>query len=224
MHQLINNKKVKISLILFFFIFLSSYYSNSKFEDNKLFYIEEIKYENNNLISDELLDQYFGYLINKNILFLNQGKFKNIYKDLPIINNIRIKKIYPNKIKIIIEEKKLIAKNQSKFLLEDWTFINQDLIQNNNDKNIPLINEFEIGFIEVYKNLKKYNLQNKKVSEFYMNKIGRWDITFSDNKKIKLPEKNVSNSLKNFFAIENQTEYKNFKSFDYRISNKLILE
>ena len=224
MHQLINNKKIKISLILFFFIFLSSYYSNSKFEDNKLFYIEEIKYENNNLISDELLDQYFGYLINKNILFLNQGKFKNIYKDLPIINKIRIKKIYPNKIKIIIEEKKLIAKNQSKFLLEDWTFINQDLIQNNNDKNIPLINEFEIGFIEVYKNLKKYNLQNKKVSEFYMNKIGRWDITFSDNKKIKLPEKNVSNSLKNFFAIENQTEYKNFKSFDYRISNKLILE
>ena len=224
MHQLINNKKVKISLILFFFIFLSSYYSNSKFEDNKLFYIEEIKYENNNLISDELLDQHFGYLINENILFLNQGKFKNIYKDLPIKNKIRIKKIYPNKIKIIIEEKKIIAKNQSKFLLEDWTFIDQDLIQNNNDKYIPLINEFEIGFIEVYKNLKKYNLQNKKVSEFYMNKIGRWDITFSDNKKIKLPEKNVSNSLKNFFAIENQTEYKNFKSFDYRISNKLILE
>ena len=145
-------------------------------------------------------------------------------RHLIFTNKIRIKKIYPNKIKIIIEEKKLIAKNQSKFLLEDWTFINQDLIQNNNDKNIPLINEFEIGFIEVYENLKKYNLQNKKVSEFYMNKIGRWDITFSANKKIKLPEKNVSNSLKNFFAIENQTEYKNFKSFDYRISNKLILE
>ena len=70
----------------------------------------------------------------------------------------------------------------------------------------------------------KYNLQNKQVSEFNLNKVGRWDIVFSDKKKVKLPENNYGISLKNFFEIEKKPEFNEFKIFDYRVQDKLILE
>ena len=113
---------------------------------------------------------------------------------------------------------------QSTVLLEDWSEINSNLITHIEGEELPLINIFNPEFIEVYKSFIKYNLQNKKVSEFYANKIGRWDIIFSDKKELKLPEKNFSSALKNFFEIEQKQEFKEFKIFDYRIEDKLILE
>ncbi len=223
MHQLINNKKIKIFLILFFFILLSSYNKDIK-NSNKFFYIKKIEFENNYFVSDELLNQYFNFLNNKNIFTIDQNEFNKIYKKLPFIKNIIVKKIYPNKIKITITEKKPVAVKQSTVLLEDWSEINSNLITNIEGEELPMINKFTPEFIEVYKSFIKYNLQNKKVSEFYANKIGRWDIIFSDKKKLKLPEKNFSSALKNFFEIEQKQEFKEFKIFDYRIEDKLILE
>jgi len=223
MHQLINNKKIKIFLILFFLILLSSY--NKDIENsNKFFHIKTIEFENNYFVSDELLNQYFNFLNNKNIFILDQNELNETYKKLPLIQNIIVKKIYPNKIKIIITEKKPVAVMQSTVLLEDWSEINSNLITHIEGEELPLINIFNPEFIEVYKSFIKYNLQNKKVSEFYANKIGRWDIIFSDKKELKLPEKNFSSALKNFFEIEQKQEFKEFKIFDYRIEDKLILE
>jgi cell division septal protein FtsQ len=223
MHQLINNKKIKIFLIFFFFILLSSYNKDIK-NSNKFFYIKTIEFENNYFVSDELLNQYFNFLNNKNIFILDQNELNETYKKLPLIQNIIVKKIYPNKIKIIITEKKPVAVMQSTVLLEDWSEINSNLITHIEGEELPLINIFNPEFIEVYKSFIKYNLQNKKVSEFYANKIGRWDIIFSDKKELKLPEKNFSSALKNFFEIEQKQEFKEFKIFDYRIEDKLILE
>ena len=223
MHQLINNKKIKFFLILFFFILLSSYNKDIK-NSNKFFHIKTIEFENNYFVSDELLNQYFNFLNNKNIFTIDQNELNKIAKKLPLIQNIIVKKIYPNKIKITITEKKPVAVKQSTVLLEDWSEINSNLITNIEGEELPLINIFNPEFIEVYNSFIKYNLQNKKVSEFYANKIGRWDIIFSDKKELKLPEKNFSSVLKNFFEIEQKQEFKEFKIFDYRIKDKLILE
>ena len=223
MHQLINNKKIKFFLILFFFILLSSYNKDIK-NSNEFFHIKTIEFENNYFVSDELLNQYFNFLNNKNIFTIDQNELNKIAKKLPLIQNIIVKKIYPNKIKIIITEKKPVAVMQSTVLLEDWSEINSNLITHIEGEELPLINIFNPEFIEVYKSFIKYNLQNKKVSEFYANKIGRWDIIFSDKKELKLPEKNFSSALKNFFEIEQKQEFKEFKIFDYRIEDKLILE
>ena len=44
-----------------------------------------------------------------------------------------------------------------------------------------------------------------------------------DKKILKLPVKNYSESLKNFMSIKNKTNFENYKIFDYRLNNQLVL-
>ena len=45
-----------------------------------------------------------------------------------------------------------------------------------------------------------------------------------DNKVIKLPVTNYTSSLKNYLNLKEKKEFKNYKVFDYRIRNQLILK
>jgi len=90
-----------------------------------------------------------------------------IDKKLPLIQNIIVKKIYPNKIKITITEKKPVAVKQSTVLLEDWSEINSNLITNIEGEELPLINIFNPEFVEVYKSFIKYNLQNRTMGYYF---------------------------------------------------------
>ena len=50
------------------------------------------------------------------------------------------------------------------------------------------------------------------------------DLTTKENQTIKLPIKNYISSLENFFEIKDQYNFRQYKSFDYRITNQLILK
>ena len=52
----------------------------------------------------------------------------------------------------------------------------------------------------------------------------RWDIETKDNKIIKLPIKNYTQSLENYLKIKSKSEFKKYRVFDYRIKNQLILK
>ena len=56
--------------------------------------------------------------------------------------------------------------------------------------------------------------------------IGRWDIKTKQGVIIKLPAQNYSQSIKNFLSNYEKFDFKNFKTFDYRVKkrtyNKMI--
>ena len=62
------------------------------------------------------------------------------------------------------------------------------------------------------------------IKKFYLFESKRWDIITLENQIIKLPIKNYDLSLKNFIKLKNQTNFRKYKTFDYRINDQLILK
>ncbi len=61
------------------------------------------------------------------------------------------------------------------------------------------------------------------IKSFYFFESGRWDLIMQDDKVVKLPIKNYLFSLKNFMLSRGNSNFNNYKIFDYRIKDQLIL-
>jgi hypothetical protein len=61
------------------------------------------------------------------------------------------------------------------------------------------------------------------IKSFYFFESGRWDLGMYDDKMIKLPIKDYLVSLKNYMESRNNSNFNNYKIFDYRIKDQLIL-
>ena len=59
---------------------------------------------------------------------------------------------------------------------------------------------------------------------FYFFETKRWDLTTKKNQTIKLPPNNFEKSLKNFMIIKNEENFNQYKTFDYRIKEQLIIK
>ena len=82
----------------------------------------------------------------------------------------------------------------------------------------------EKSFKIFYSEIKKINFPIDFIKKFYLFNSNRWDLTTKENQTIKLPIKNYISSLENFFQIKDQYNFRQYKSFDYRITNQLILK
>ncbi len=218
--------KKKLLFAIFLLFLLSTYSSRNHFDFGSIFNIKHIEVENNNILKESEIKKDFSFLYKKNLFFLKIHEVKKELDELSFIESFEIKKIYPNKIKIKIFEKKPIAIIQNK---REKYFITTkgDLITYFNYKNfanLPIVFGDENSFMVLYKNLKKLNFPIKKIKSFYLFETKRWDLTTERNQLIKLPIKNYQESLKNFINIKDQSNFEKFKIFDYRIKGQLILK
>ena len=71
--------------------------------------INEIRFENNKIVSNEELIKDLSFLYNKNIIFLNTLEIKKKLNKNSFIESLQVKKVYPNKLVIKIFEKQPIA-------------------------------------------------------------------------------------------------------------------
>jgi cell division protein FtsQ len=142
------------------------------------------------------------------------------------IQSFEIKKIYPNKLKIKIFEKKPIAILQHK--KEKFYFTkNGDLINYINleeFKNLPIVMGGKKNFGTFYNELKKINFPISLIKQFNFFESKRWDLLTYKNKIIKLPIKNYISSLENFINVGSKDNFDKYKIFDYRIKDQLILK
>ena len=218
------NKKNYLIFFLIFIIF-STYSPKKSFEYN-FFSIEKIilfKNESNNL---NILDSEFEFLKGKNITTISQTDFKNIIEKYPLIKEIKIKKIYPNKIELNIETKKilgiLLEKKEKKLITADneiLYFKKKYIFQ-----NLPYIYGGAQNFYELYRLLKEIKFPIHEIKTYYYFEINRWDLKLQNGKIIKLPNKNIKKSLLNFMENYELNTFDKFKIFDYRIKDELILK
>ena len=141
------------------------------------------------------------------------------------IESFKIKKKYPNTLKIEIYEKKPIAvlfNKKNKFYLSEKI----DLIEFKNLPNyrtLPYVLGNKDDFKIFYKNLKKINFPLDIIKKYSLYKTNRWDLETKDNQVIRLPSKNYTKSLENFLNLKSKNDFVKYELFDYRISNQLIL-
>ena len=191
-----------------------------------IFKVEEVKIDNNYILKDIEIMKNLSFLNNSSLIFLKNSSIEEKLKKLSFIESFKIKKIYPNKLKITIFEKKPIAILQHKkkkfYLSEIIDLIDYQELKNYN--NLPIIFGSQESFKSLYINLKKINFPINLIKKYYLYELNRWDFETYKMKIIKLPEKNYNESLKNFMILREKNNFDKYKVFDYRINNQLILK
>ena len=218
-------KKKTIFGIALFTLF-STFISQNKFTINK-FEIKEIKIENNEILEDQELINIFSFLYTKNIIFLNSYELKKNIDPNNFIEKIEIKKILPDKLIIKVFEKEpiaiLIDRYEKKYYLGKKT----NLIEFRKIlkyENLPILKGEPKNFKNLFDNLVKINFPIDQILSFQHFKVNRWNIEMIDKKILKLPGKNYIKSLVNFMSIKDKSNFKEYKIFDYRLNNQLILK
>jgi len=211
--------------LIMLFILLTTYKPQFTFIQNFKLNIKEIIVVNNSIINSLEIKQKLNFLYDKNLLSINTKNIEHNLKSISFIESFSMKKIYPNKLKLTILEKKPIAiiqnRKDKKYISDKGELINYKEIEIYN--NLPLVFGNGKSFYTLYKKLHEINFPVDSIKSFYFFESGRWDLTLIDDKIIKLPVKNFLLSLKNFMKSKNNSKFDNYKIFDYRIKNQLIL-
>ena len=218
------NKRFIISMVLI--LLLSTYSIQNNFKINTKTNIQELFIENNFHVREERIKEKLSFLYDTNILFLKKKDLEKKLNEIDLIESFKIKKIYPNKIKIKIFEKKpiaiLIYKEKKTYFTNKGDLIN--FFESTEYERLPLIFGDKENFEIFYEDLKKINYPIHEIEKFYFFKSKRWDIITKNSQTIKLPINNYNQSLKNFIKMKDLDNFKKYKIFDYRINNQLILK
>ena len=162
----------------------------------------------------------------RSIFYIDENKINLSIKKFDFIKNFKIKKIYPNILKFMINEIDPVAiyfdKKKLFFLTEDG----QSIKYLNLEKfsKLPTVIGKKDNFKIFYQNLKKTNFKMSQIISYRHFEIGRWDIVLEDKRVIKLPANNYLQSINNFLLIKNKNNFEKYKIFDYRIKDQLILK
>ena len=193
---------------------------------NNIFKIKYVEIENINIINKKELKKIINNeLKNLSLFSINEKKMLSILKKYEIIKSIEIKKVFPNKIRIKLFEKEIVAtliNKKKKFYI---TLNGEKIRFFKNEKldNLPKIFGEQKNFTQIYNSLKKLNFPINEIKSFYYFDIGRWDIILKNSNIIKLPVKDFNESLINYNELKNNQNFKKYKIFDYRIKDQLIL-
>ena len=133
-------KRLIVGLTLL--VLFSTYKPQNLFLIDK-FKIKVIEIENNNIVQKENIIKKLSFLSDINLIFLDKNEIEKKLNRIDFIDSFEIKKIYPNKIKIRVYEKKPIAilqNKKEKFYISDKIELINYIIFNyyNPKKNIYL--------------------------------------------------------------------------------------
>ena len=217
-------KKSLFGLIILF-VLLTTYTPKFNFIINSKLYIQKIKIENNSITESDKIKKKLSFLYKENLFFLNIQDIEKNLKNETFIESFSVKKIYPNTLKLIIVEKTPIAilhSKKKKFYISDkGDLINFINIETYND--LPTVFGNGENFYSLYQDLQNIEFPLEMIRSFYFFESGRWDLIMHDDKVLKLPINNYLLSLKNFMLSKDNSNFNNYKIFDYRIKDQLIL-
>lgn len=227
MHQLINKNKIYFYLTLLILLTSITNENSSKIFKNY--------FKVNNIIIETPLPKIKSkiflntkYLLTKNIFFINKKELTNSIKKLNFLEEIHIKKKFPSTLIIKASVTNLLAetyRDQEKYFLgSNKEFIESKHIENN--KNLPTIfGNFEISdYFDIKSKIDKHNFNGVQILKFYFHKNKRWDLHFQNNIVIKLPNKNIKDTLNIFEKFKKFNDIKPNTVIDLRIPNRIIIK
>ena len=218
--------KNRFLIALVLLVLFSTYSSKEIFKSKLIFKVQEILVENNKYIETNEIKKELSFLFNSNLFLLKNKDISENLKDDTFIESFEIKRIYPNKLKIKIYEKKPIAILQNKKKKYYFTNKNELVTYRNlvEFQNLPVVFGDRDNFKNFYNNLKKIRYPVNSIKSLYYFESQRWDLLTKKNKLVKLPNKNYMKSLVNFLSIKDRDNFAKYKTFDYRINDQLILK
>tara|TARA_B110001452_G_C15072436_1_gene374328 strand:- start:53 stop:718 length:666 start_codon:yes stop_codon:yes gene_type:complete len=220
-------KENKFYILIFFFIIFTTYNFNEKKQNfSIIFPIKNIITEESFVLDLTKLKAELEFLKNTSLFFLKKNEITKVTNKYDFISSIQLKKKYPNTLKILISENIPVVTeiNDKKryYLTKKGKKINY--VEMKIFENLPVVFGNHRNFSSFFKNLEKSNFKINNVKAFYYFDIGRWDIVLKDEIIIKLPDVNYQKILMEIETTLNNPSFSEYKIFDYRIKNQLILQ
>ena len=218
---------LRIYFLIFIFLIFSTYNTKYKKENLSIFFpVREIIIEDYAATNVNELRTDLNFLKNSSLIFLNDKKILEVVKKHDFISNIKLKKQYPNTLRLKIIEKIPIATqivDRKKFYItrvnEKINFIDLKIYE-----DLPSIFGAHRNLNNFYNNLEKNNFQIDQIKSFYYFEVDRWDIVLKNEKIIKLPEKNYITLLPRINLMLQDSNLIKYKVYDFRIKDQLILK
>ena len=176
-----------------------------------------------NIVNLQIRDK-LQKLLNINIFFINKDKIDKIISEYNLVEFYSVKKIYPKKIEVKIEQTKIIAKisGSNNILIGS----NGKLIKYETNEKVPFLfgkynSKKFLEFKKIIDN-SEFNFNDLKSVSFYPSK--RWDITTIGNILINLPQDNILQSLNLAYKLMINDNFKEIKIIDLRVKNHLVIK
>ena len=224
MHQLTGKKNKVIVYLLLFFILSTTSNKTIQIQHNypkEIIKIEVLglSEENNLKIKKEL-----NNLLLKNIFLINTNTINNVMSKYKLIQSYNVKKEYPSKLNIEIEQTKFIAriKSSKNYLIgSNGKLINGE----KSNKRLPILfGDFDDEkFLKLKKNIDNSKFKFNDIKSIFFFKSKRWDLQTIDDVLIKLPEKNIPGALTVAYKIIEDKQFLNIKIIDLRILDQVII-
>ena len=185
--------KNRLLTALILLLLLSTYNIQNTFSLSSKIKIQEVIVTNNLILDDRMIKKKLSFLYQTNIFLLNTNKIASELKGFDFIDSFEIKKLYPNKIRIKIFEKKPIAIIQNKQVKKYFTNLGEiiNFIDLKEYNDLPIVFGDKDNFLVFYQKLKQANFPIKEVKKFYLFESKRWDLITNNNQVIKLPIQNT---------------------------------
>jgi cell division protein FtsQ len=217
------DKKNRI-VIYILILFLLSTISNKSNESKKNFNninsidVSGLSKNNNLKITDKLNQSLY-----KSIFFLKKEDIKKILSKYNLIESYTVKKIYPSEVKVEIEQTNFVAKipGVKNLLIGE----NGKIIENETHKeHLPLFfGKFSSKkFLEFRKIIENSKFEFSDFESIFFYQYNRWDVLTKNKVLIKLPEKNLSETLKIAHKIMIDNQFQDISLIDLRIENHVV--
>tara|TARA_Y100000590_G_scaffold264257_1_gene296884 strand:+ start:1459 stop:2199 length:741 start_codon:yes stop_codon:yes gene_type:complete len=198
---------------------------------NNFFKVKDIKIIGTEKTNPYELKQILSSSLN-NLITFDKDRAKSLLEEVGWVKRASIKKIYPNTLSINIIESEPFAiffNNQDIFLIDiDGQIIspNPDINkyenlmsvrgENAENKLSEIIKEISISFPGVRNKINSLELVDKR----------RWNLFLSDDLLVKLPDTEISQSLKNLKQLfeDNQILDSNIIEVDLRIKGRAVIK
>ena len=221
MHQ----QKSKQIFIYLFLLFLFGSITNVSFNNTQFLNLEKVIVSGLDEEDNRKLINKINNLKLKNIFLLNEIKIKETIETNNLIENYKISKIYPSTLDIKINKTKSLAKinqnGQILFLGSNGKF-SETISQN---KKLPFI--FGKPKVSEFLHFKKIIDDSKfsydEIKNLYFFPSKRWDIELNNSIFLKLPQKDLKNTLNYIFNFLANNNLKDNTIIDARIENQIVI-
>ena len=226
-----DSKNIKV--LFYFFIFFSLTTVNPhKIKESSVslvFPIKTIEIHGLETIKKKEIINSLKIFYGKNILTVDKKKIIKILETNNMIKSFLIKKHYPDKILITIEESKIVGillKDKKRFLLSDNSKLieNKNYIKNRNDL-LPIIegNNAEKYFNEFRNLLVSNGFRMELIKSYYFFRSKRWDVILNNNLILKLPIDKIEIAINIANNLLKSSKFITSSVIDLRLQNKIII-
>ncbi len=208
-----------------------------------MFYIDKIEISGNINLETEFLQSLSRDFLGQNLYAISKKDVLQKYENIVRIDDIKVVKVFPDELKIKVEEKKgifylkskegeLFPIDKNRIVLDNKNFyeheiipvIETDILANNFLYGEKIENDFVERVFTFYDRLIKTNLEfSNHISEFYEDNGNIIMVETNIGYRIIFGEEEIEEKLKRYVFLEQNRTFEKGTIVDLRYKNQLVI-